>query len=206
MNNKKRDKKENRMDEIALANLAREGNKEALRTLFENNKKRIFYTAYQYVKNIEDAEDIVQDTFIKAYNHMDKFSSQNGTSFSAWLHKIGINCSIDHLRRNKKAKEAKQEVEDPANIPTNSKNSDPEDASRMKEMHEKIEEFLNRLTARQRMIFILKHYQQLSTREIAEYMRCSEGSVKRQLFRAVSTVKMHFRKFFLENNYEMQKI
>jgi RNA polymerase sigma-70 factor (ECF subfamily) len=56
------------------------------------------------------------------------------------------------------------------------------------------------------MIFILKHYQELSTKEIAEYMNCSEGSVKKQLFRSVSALKKHFRRFLPEAGYGMQKI
>jgi RNA polymerase sigma-70 factor (ECF subfamily) len=60
---------------------------------------------------------------------------------------------------------------------------------------------LNTLTARQRMIFILRHYQQLTTEEIAEYMNCSQGSVKKQLFRAVSAVKGHFQSLIPEKAY-----
>lgn len=56
------------------------------------------------------------------------------------------------------------------------------------------------------MIFILRHYQQLTTREIAEYMNCTEGSVKRQLFRAISSLKDHLKGLILENKYEMQKV
>jgi RNA polymerase sigma-70 factor (ECF subfamily) len=193
------------MKEEALIKLAQEGNKEALRTLFEDNKKKIFYLAYQYTKNAEDAEDILQDTFIKAYNSLHKYDFQNGSGFSPWLYRIGINCSIDHLRRNKKEKN-KKDMDDLTNIPSNSKNSDPEHTTNKKEIREKIEEFLNKLSARQRMIFMLKHYQELSIKEIAEYMNCSEGSVKKQLFRAVGEVKKHFKSLFRENSYEMQKI
>lgn len=56
------------------------------------------------------------------------------------------------------------------------------------------------------MIFILKHYQELTTAEIAEYLDCSEGSVKRQLFRAVQTVKQHLKGLIMEDSYEMQKV
>jgi RNA polymerase sigma-70 factor (ECF subfamily) len=194
------------MDQIAIIQLAQEGNKEALRLLFEENKQRIFSLAYQYVKNAEDAEDILQETFIKAYNSLDKFDYRNGTSFSPWLYRIGINCSIDYLRRHKKGKEKYRGMDDIDNISSGDSDSDPEHTRRKQEIRERIDQTLNRLSARQRMIFILRHYQQLSTKEIAEYLKCTEGSVKKQLFRAIQAMKQHLKGFILEKDYDMQKI
>jgi len=97
-------------------------------------------------------------------------------------------------------------MDDFPHISSTSQNSDPEYSSRLKETRQKIDEFLKNLTERQRMIFILKHYQELSTKEIAEHMNCSEGSVKKQLFRAVGAIKKQFKDFFTENSYEMQEI
>jgi RNA polymerase sigma-70 factor (ECF subfamily) len=194
------------MDDIAVIRSAQEGNKEALRILFEENKQRIFSLAYQYVKNAEDAEDILQETFIKAYRSLDKFDYRNSTSFSPWLYRIGINCSIDYLRRHKKGKEKYRDIDDIDNISSGNSDSDPEHTRRKREIREKIDQTLNRLSARQRMIFILRHYQEFSTKEIAEYLKCTEGSVKKQLFRAVQAIKQHLKSFVLEKDYEMQKI
>lgn len=194
------------MDDIAVIQSAQEGNKEALRFLFEENKQKIFSLAYQYVKNAEDAEDILQETFIKAYNSLDKFDYRNSTSFSPWLYRIGINCSIDYLRRHKKGKEKYRDMDDIDNISSGNSDSDPEHTRRKREIREKIDQTLNRLSARQRMIFILRHYQEFSTKEIAEYLKCTEGSVKKQLFRAVQAIKQHLKSFVLEKDYEMQKI
>lgn len=193
------------MDDIAVIQSAQEGNKEALRFLFEENKQRIFSLAYKYVKNAEDAEDILQETFIKAYNSLDKFDYRNSISFSPWLYRIGINCSIDYLRRHKKGKEKYRDIDDIDNISSGNSDSDPEHTRRKREIREKIDQTLDRLSARQRMIFILRHYQQLSTKEIAEYLKCTEGSVKKQLFRAVQAIKQHLKSFVLEKDYEMQK-
>lgn len=82
-------------------------------------------------------------------------------------------------------------------------NSNPENTSTQKEIREKIDQTINKLSGQQKIIFILRHYQQLTTGEIAEYLNCSEGSVKRQLFRAVSAMKVHLRGLILENKYEM---
>lgn len=196
------------MDEQAVIESAQNGNTEALRLLFEDNRQKIFSLAYQYVKNVEDAEDILQETFIKAYRSLDKFQSQNGTRFSPWLYRIGINCSIDYLRRNKNRRLKHSHTDDLDNFSSGSGNSssEPEQTRDRKEIREKIDQTLKRLSDRQKMIFILKHYQELTTAEIAEYLDCSEGSVKRQLFRAVQTVKQHLKGLIMEDSYEMQKV
>jgi len=194
------------MNEQAVIQSVQQGNTEAFRVLFEENRQKIFYLAYQYTKNVEDAEDILQETFIKAYHSLHKFNVQNNTNFSSWLYRIGINCSIDLLRRNKKKRETISGMDNLENISSNNKDMDPEHTRRIEEIREKVTYVLNKLTAKQRMIFILKHYQQLSINEIAEYLSCSEGSVKKQLFRAVSALKKPLKKLLLENYYEMQKI
>jgi RNA polymerase sigma-70 factor (ECF subfamily) len=193
------------MKEEVLIKQAQDGDKGALKMLYEENKKKIFYLAYQYVHNAEDAEDILQETFIRAFHSLPKYDFQNGAGFSPWLYRIGINCSIDYLRRNKRARETRG-IDDFPNIPSNSQDSDPEYSSMLKGIRERIDVFLNKLTEKQRMIFVLKHYQELSIKEIAEYMNCSEGSVKKQLFRAVGAIKKQFEDFFMENDYEMQEI
>lgn len=194
------------MKEEAVIRQAQEGNREAMRLLFEENKQRIFSLAYQYTKNAEDAEDLLQETFIKAYRSLHRFNVQDGNSFSRWLCRIGINCSIDYLRRNKTRKEKDMIMNNIENLTSYDKNSNPENTSVQRDIREKIDQTLNKLSGQQKIIFILKHYQQLTTKEIAEYLNCSEGSVKRQLFRAVSAMKIHLKGLILENKYEMQKI
>ncbi len=194
------------MDETALVQQAQDGSADAFRHLFEDNKRRIMSLAYQYTKNLEDSEDIVQDTFIKAYHSLEKFKVGADTNFAAWLYRIGINCSIDHLRKNKKQKDNIMPKDDMDGLSAPPNTSNPDNSHQRIEVREKLEQVLDTLTKRQRMIFILKHYQELSIKEIAEYMDCSEGSVKKQLFRAVSAMKKHFKRFLTENRYEMQKM
>jgi len=194
------------MDEIALVQSAQAGDTEAFKFLFEGNKRKILGLAYQYTKNIEDAEDILQDTFIKAYSSLRRFDIQDHTNFSAWLYRIGINCSIDHLRKARREKDNIHPGGDVMNASAPDNASNPDSSQQKKEVQERVELVLSTLTKRQRMIFILKHYQELSIKEIAEYMECSEGSVKKQLFRTVSAMKKHFRRYMPEDRYEMQKI
>ncbi|MBN1274409.1 MAG: RNA polymerase sigma factor [Candidatus Aminicenantes bacterium] len=180
---------------------AQAGSMEALKKVFEENKKRMYFLAFQYTKNAEDAEDILQEIFIKAFHHLEKFQPQNGTPFSAWLYRIGINCSIDFLRRNKQKRENIHENTPLENIKGDDGFSNPEWARQKSEAQEKMEIFLGKLSPRQRMIFILRHYQELTTKEIAEYLNCTEGSIKKQLFRAIATLKKSFKPLLKEDSH-----
>jgi len=191
------------MNETEVVQLAQQGDTHAFRQLFEENKRRVFTLAFQYTKNKEDAEDILQETFIKAFHYLDKFKAQDDTNFSSWLYRIGINASIDHLRKNKMKKDNYIDSDQLPNISSDDGFSHPEHAIRIKEIRTKLDLTLNRLPQGQRMVFILRHYQQLSVKEIAGYMQCSEGSVKKQLFRAFQMIKKRFKNLFPEDNYEM---
>ena len=192
------------MEETAVVQLAQQGDTEAFRRLFEDNKRKVFSIAYQYTKNKEDAEDIMQETFIKAFHSLEKFRTEKDTNFSSWLYRIGINASIDHLRKNKMKKDNYIDSDQLPNITSDDGYSNPEEAARLKEIRGKLDQSLNRLSPGQRMVFILRHYQQFSIKEIADHMKCSEGSVKKQLFRAFQMIKKQFQSLFPEDKYEMQ--
>lgn len=200
--------KRNEMDEHVLIHSAREGDRGALRILYDQNKQRIFALAYQYTKNSEDAEDILQETFIKAFRSLPKFNTQDGSRFSPWLYRIGINCSLDYLRRNKKRKENNSLIgrDYLENIPPENDQSDPVKRRQKEEVREKIDQILHKISGQQRMVFVLKHYQQLTIKEIAECMNITEGGVKKQLFRAVSKIRESLKGLISESNYEMQEI
>ena len=193
------------MTETKVVQSDQQGDTEAFRMLFDQNRKRIFSLAYQYTKNKEDAEDILQETFIKTYNYLDKYKIENESTFSSWIYRIGINCSIDYLRRKKSKKEDYGDWDTwEKTLPSN--HSNPEQTIGLEQLREKINQLVEGLSPRQRMVFILKHYQQFSIKEIAEYLECSEGSVKKQLFRAVSAIKSPLKKYLWEKDYGLQKV
>jgi len=189
------------MNETSLVRSAKQGDAEALKMLFEANKKKIYALAYQYTKNVEDTEDIFQETFIKAYNSLHTFRIATDTNFSAWLYRIGINCSIDHIRKSRRRKEFSPEYLDIQDMPDTEDSKGPEQTHLQKEIREKTDSVLKVISPRQRMVFILRHYQQLSIKEIAEYLNCTEGSVKKQLFRAVGTFKKQLKPLLAEQSY-----
>ena len=135
------------MDEITLVQSAQAGDTEAFKFLFEENKRRILGLAYQYTKNIEDAEDILQDTFIKAYNGLRKYDIQDHTNFSSWLYRIGINCSIDHLRKAKREKDNIMPGGDVMDASAPDHTSNPDNSQQKREIRERVELVLRRIGA-----------------------------------------------------------
>ncbi len=191
------------METLDLIQNAQQGDREAFSMLFEENKKMVFGLAFKYTKNKQDAEDILQNTFIKAFNGLNKFQLKKHSSFSSWLYRIGISCSIDFLRDKKRMKKSLQDWELMDRTTSGSSGGDPEKNASREDLKKKIERLVDDMPPRQKMAFVLKHFQQLKIREIAEYMECSEGSVKKQLFRGVENIKGSLKKLLWEKDYEM---
>src|SRR4029077_258088 len=79
--------------------LAREGDSDAFRALVERHSRAVYRLAHRMTGNPQDAEDVVQDTFLKAYRQLGRFESR--ANFGTWLHRIAVNCSIDLIRTRK---------------------------------------------------------------------------------------------------------
>jgi RNA polymerase sigma-70 factor (ECF subfamily) len=189
------------MEEQACIRLAREGDTEAFRALFEGHRERVFSLAYHYLKNQADAEDVMQETFIKAYHGLPGYKPDKGLNFSSWLNRICVNASIDALRKCRRKDIQSLENEEVSKLPSPSHSSNPETSARNREIREKVDQALNKLSPKQRMIFTMRHYQEYSIREIAESMDTTEGSIKKHLFRAVETLKRRLRRFVMEDGY-----
>ena len=191
------------MDEQACIRLAQEGDRGAFREIFDGHRQKVFSLAYRYLRNQADAEDVLQETFIKAYHALALYQPEKGLNFSAWLNKICVNASIDALRKNRGKDFQKFEHEEVANMPDPARSSDPEVSTRNKEIREHVDLALDKLPPKQKMVFTLRHYQDLSIREIAESLDATEGSVKKHLFRAVEALKKRLRRFVTEDGYEV---
>ena len=89
----------NESDWVALA---KAGDRSAMHELYERNRSRIYSLAYRYAGNVDDAEDILQDTFIKAFSSLEKCQLNENSYFATWLYRIAVNCSLDHFRRRRR--------------------------------------------------------------------------------------------------------
>ena len=191
------------MDENTLIQTAREGDESAFRALFDAHGGRVYGLAYRYMRNQSDAEDVLQETFIRAFHALDTYDSAKTAGFGLWINRIGINCSIDALRRGKRRSADPLEGEVMNTLAAHDPEDDPERVARSREIRRRVDQALDRLSPRQRMIFTMRHDLGYTTREIAQSVGTTEGSVKKHLFRAVDALKKRLRRFALEDGYEL---
>jgi RNA polymerase sigma-70 factor (ECF subfamily) len=171
--------------EGAALERARQGDQEAFRVLVDAHSRPLFRLAYRITVNEQDAEDIVQETFLRAYRAMDAFDPRS--KVSTWLYAIASNCAIDTLRRRKHRRTDELDRPD-AQEPAGAEPG-PERHAAGRELTARMERELSRLTARERVAFSLRHFEDLPIREIAQLMGTAEGAVKNDIFRAVRKLR-----------------
>ncbi len=181
------------MTEGMALELARTGRPEAYGFLYERNFDRIFRIARRYVRSPEDAEDVAQDTFIKALDAIRTYDPALGSGFQAWINRICVNCAIDFLRTKKRRAGIGQvslqalPQEPPSAAPS------PEQIVIDRHTSSRIHDAVDRLSPRQQIIFTMRYQDQMDIRQIALRLDCSEGNIRAHLFRTTHKLKSHFQ-------------
>jgi len=179
------------MNEKVIVSQAQEGRETAYRHLYMNYREMIYRLAYSYTGSQECAEDVMQETFIKAFKALSRFTYKKSNSLSSWLSRICINCSISHLRKLKrKQMEHMMSLTDTI-IEQESDNPSPEASVQTDQTLGLIKDGMQKLSPKQRIIFNLRYMQHMNIKEIAASMNCSEGTVKIQLFRSMAKLRKH---------------
>ena len=176
----------------SLIKKAKKGDKKSFGKLVKMHQRSILYLAYDLVGNYEDAKDLAQEVFIRAFEKINQFEERS--QFSTWLNRITVNLAIDHRRKNKK--NPRQSIGDNfdqihySEILDGFNNQDsPEKAIEFSENRTVLEQALNKLSENQRTVVALKYFHQNSTKEIAETMTIAENTVRIHLFRAMKNLK-----------------
>lgn len=173
-------------EEKELIDRLSRGDVSAFRELVEAYKKKMYYFALDMVGNPADAEDISQDVFLKVFRGFKTF--KRDARLSSWIYRIAYNTAIDHLRRKSLAPEpAEDEILDAASkgFSEAPASPDPARAAENRLLSARVEKALQKVSSRERTVFLLRHYNDLMLDEIAETMQISVGSVKSYLFRCL---------------------
>ena len=172
-------------DEAQLIAQFQHGDESVFNELVRRYQDRIYRLIRRFVKNHEDALDITQDAFIKAYQGLSNF--KRDSQFYTWLYRITVNLCIDFIRRSatRKVMTYESECDDlpMMNIP-DSNLAPPSKAVENKELAAHLRKAILQLSDKQREVFILRHREGLSLREIAHTLGRSSGTVKAHLFHA----------------------
>jgi RNA polymerase sigma-70 factor (ECF subfamily) len=162
----------------------RAGDERAFEELVEQYRERVYRVAWRILRDDEGAEDAAQEAFIKVFRNIGRFEERS--SLYTWIYRITVNIALNKLKRDKFRRMLP--LGDMIKRDTRPF-ADPERAALGNEVAERIEEAVKTLPEKQRAVFTLRFYEELSHKEIAEIVGCSEGTSKANYFHAIRKLR-----------------
>jgi RNA polymerase sigma-70 factor, ECF subfamily len=180
------------LEDIELIRRFRNGDETGFDELVRRYQQRVQAVVYRLVHNREDASDLAQDVFVRAYRALPGF--QEKSSFYTWLYRIAVNCAFSFLRSQRTARARVQPDGEEAleNAPAP---DSPESDYRQTQMRTDISAAVAKLPDGQRAVFVMRRYDGMSNQEIAQVLHRSEGTVKAQYFFAVKKLQQALKEW-----------
>jgi RNA polymerase sigma-70 factor (ECF subfamily) len=187
-----------REDESALVAAAKSGNIEAFEELVSRYESKIFRLAMNITRNREDAEDVMQDAFLKSYSHLNTF--QGDSRFYTWLVRITVNEALMRLRKRRANQVSLDEpvatADDVMPREIEDWGPSPEQRYEQRELGTILSEVIEKLEPDYRMVFVLRDIEELSIEETAKLLGISVPAVKSRLLRARLKLRHKLNKYF----------
>lgn len=171
-------------DEIAI-DRARRGDRDAFRVLVDRHARAVFRLAFRMTGNESDAEDLVQETFLKAWKQLARFDGRAG--FGTWLHRICTNCALDHIRARRRHDSGGSDDDVLAHAPAATPS--PERLAQSSQVTALLGAALDELSHMERAAFVLRHYEGMSIQDISAALGVQTGAAKHSVFRAVQKLR-----------------
>ncbi len=186
-------------DDAALVRKARAGDADAFRELVERHERAIFRLAHHITQNAQDAEDVLQETFLRAYEHLDEF--RGDSKFSTWLVRIAVNQALMKLRKRKSDRSVSLDEtfdtgEDVVVREIAVWDGDPEQLYSQEELRNILASAIESLPPIFRTVFALRDIEELSTEETAQILNLSVPAVKSRLLRARLQLREKLTRYF----------
>ena len=175
-------------DVAAALTRASGGDAEAFRVLVDFHARTAFRLAYRLTGDERDAEDVVQESFIRAYRQLNRFEARS--NFSTWLHRIVVNCAMDLLRSRhaRRAERNASAVEDLPDV-AQSEAPSPERVALSTEIRRRVDASMGLLSSQERVAFALRHYEGRTIDEIGRTLGIQKSAAKHAVFRAVRKLR-----------------
>lgn len=175
--------------DLELIEVFRQGNVEGFNELVRRYQQKVYWIARRIVGSHDDADDVVQDVFIRVYNALKTFRSESG--FYTWLYRITINVALNFLRTRKGKSFFRFEelVEQPR-----SEEEQPDEQMEKSEYQKALEHAIERLPAKQKLVFTMRYFDDMSYDEIAGILHKSVGGLKANYFHALKKVQVYVRR------------
>lgn len=170
------------------------GERDAFRVLVERHSQQLFRLAYRMTGNEHDAEEVVQEAFLRAYKNLGQFGSR--ANFGTWTYRIAANYAIDRMRqkrsedsrRNTPSAHADEQVQDPLELAPDERPT-PDRLAANKELRKKMEEALKGLSSSERTAFVMRHWEGCAIEEIATVLKSTTSAAKNTVFRSVQKLR-----------------
>jgi RNA polymerase sigma-70 factor (ECF subfamily) len=179
------------MDDAAAVARVRSGDRDAFRVLVERHSRDIFHLGFRMMGSEQDAEEVVQETFLKAYRSLHRFESRS--SFGTWLYRIAVNHCYDRLALRKKEMTVKPKPLEPDDPPVVEEiagdDPGPERQLLSAEVSSRVQKVMKDLTPAERIAFLMRHVEGKSVNEIAKVLDVQVGAAKNSIFRAVQKLR-----------------
>jgi RNA polymerase sigma-70 factor (ECF subfamily) len=187
------------VDEARLIQEVRSGKTEAFEYFVHQYQRKITRVAYRLLRDAGEADCAAQESFLRAYQNLHAF--REGSTFETWLTRICINWCKDRLKRRRlvvylhQSPQESEEASGPREVESRAAHPDPTPERRMlsREIRERLRRAMDVLSPRQRSVFVLKHFEELSIPEIADLTGLDTGTVKSHLFRAAHKMRERLR-------------
>ncbi|MFQ5865061.1 MAG: RNA polymerase sigma factor [bacterium] len=184
--------------EQALIKEAQRGNIVAFESLVKKYDRHVMQLAYNLVNNTYDAQDIYQEVFVRVFKNLHRFHFRS--EFSTWLYRVVVNYCINFRKKRGRVKfhsleAGATENEDNWKKTCQGRDLNPEESVLNQELSNQITTALEKLSFKQKSVFVLRHYHGHKLREIARIMNCSEGAVKNYLFRATQKMQRLLKEY-----------
>jgi len=181
------------LSDSELITQAKSGNDSAFEELIFRYDRSVLAIAFKFVHNSDDAKDIYQEVFIRVYRGLKNFEMKS--EFSTWLYRIATNVCLSNKSRSKKQlyvsidEQNESEDDESVNVELADNEMDPAELLANLDLGDIIQDAVDSLSSKQRMTFILKHYEGYKIREISDMLNCKEGTVKKYLFDAIRNLR-----------------
>src|SRR6266478_6389098 len=182
---------------------ARSGDSDAFRLLVEQHSRAVFRLAFRMTGNEQDAEDVVQETFLKLHRSLDKFEDRS--TLGTWIYRIGTNCALDLIRSRKRHQQGR-EHDDPEGLAAVDKlvsdKPAPDRLMLSTELRQRVQTALGRLSEAERTAFILRHFEGQGIENIAATLGLRQGAAKNTIFRAVAKLRGELEGYVAATTFE----
>jgi len=173
----------------AVVARARSGDAEAFRVLVERHSRGLFRLAFRMTGNESDAEDVVQETLLRAYRQLSKFDER--ASFGTWLYRIATNYALDVMRSHARRREQPPPLDTAADPLLSAPSADPtpDRLALSAEVRDRVTEAMDELSAAERTAFVLRHFEGMGIEDVSRILGCQPSAAKHSIFRAVQKLR-----------------